>query len=94
MVTILRGDHIITNPDGTVEVSILMNGQTFSKVFQDLAHVQDFATPVASPDQAMALVLASWMGVDPTLGNADQFTQYDVEVDFSQVQAIRRVTAL
>lgn len=90
----LKGDHVTVNEDGSVEVAVLMDGQLVSKVLPSVEQLADAATVVTTGDVAIAIVLASWLGIDPTRGTPALFTDYNVEVDFTQVQPIRRTLPL
>lgn len=87
---VLKGDHVTVNEDGSVEVAVLMDGQLVSKVLPSVEQLADAATVVTTGDMAIAIALASWLGIDPSRGNPQLFTDYQVEVDFTQVQPIRR----
>lgn len=88
---VIKGEYITINPTGTVEVGFSVDGILTSKVLGDYSALSTYADPVISDEAAFLLLMASWMGVDPTLGDQTKFTQYNVEVDFSALQAIRRV---
>lgn len=94
MADVLRGQLFTLREDGSYELELTWNGQTVSKVLASNFHLHDFAAAVTNIDEAFRIALASWRGVDPDFSNPDQFLGFDVVVDYTQLQPIRRVTGL
>lgn len=88
-------DHIITNPDGTVEVGYHLNDEppaAHSRFFSSYnTLISDNQSPFASHEPALQMALASWIGVDPTGGDQSLATEFRLEVDMGAIVPVRRV---
>lgn len=92
--TTIKGAFVNDNPDGTLEVGFLIDGTIqYSKIMTP-AQVLEAANPIHTYEEAVSICLASWLGVDPTASDRSKLLDFTVEIDFSQVQAVRRVLPL
>lgn len=94
MVETLRGISCTFNPDGTVYVQWQWNESIHEKNFPSIEALQYTVNAITDPAIAGAFVLASWLGVDPQAQDVSKFTEFVVEMDFTQLQPVKRVLPL
>lgn len=88
-------DHILTNPDGTIDVGYHINDEPAAAHSQNFSSyttfISDNQSPFSTNEAALQMALASWIGVDPTAGDQSLATEFRLEVDMGAIVPVRRV---
>lgn len=94
MTHILKCLSITPLDAGGYELTFDVDGAISVLTIPPQTDILEYKNLLTTHDVAQRLMLASWLGVDPTAQDFTKLTEFEIELDFEQLQSVKRVVRL